>query len=194
MEVVPSDTRYIPLTQQRYCCVPTCIQMVMYRRNILLVPAELLGYYLGLIIPKKELKLFWNARTGKKPSAGYGTQIDKKEYNPNTAFKKLGIPLQMKLKLIDEFENITSFKNYLETIQEKDKDVIICYDYGTLFNIKSHNGHVCLIDRIYMDKNDIRMIDPWYLVSKWRIVKINKLFKAMKFHGAEKSGGFWELI
>jgi hypothetical protein len=37
------------------------------------------------------------------------------------------------------------------------------------------------------------MIDPDYDAPKWRVVDINKLYEAMKFHGPEKSGGFWEL-
>ncbi len=52
MEIVPKDSRYIPFSQQPYCCVPTSIQMVMYRHNIPLVPAEELGYHLGLTVPK----------------------------------------------------------------------------------------------------------------------------------------------
>jgi hypothetical protein len=51
-EIVPSDSRYVPLTQQKWCCVPTCIQMVMIKQGIPLQPAELIGYELGLIVPE----------------------------------------------------------------------------------------------------------------------------------------------
>lgn len=40
---VPEDSKYIPFTQQKWLCTPTCIQMVMLRHNIPLVPAELIG-------------------------------------------------------------------------------------------------------------------------------------------------------
>lgn len=36
--VVPAGTRYVALTQQRWCCAPTGVQMVMLRRGIPLVP------------------------------------------------------------------------------------------------------------------------------------------------------------
>lgn len=50
MNIVPLDTRYVPLTQQKWCCVPTCFQVVMLRHNIPLVPAEVIGYHMGLIV------------------------------------------------------------------------------------------------------------------------------------------------
>ena len=71
--IVPADSRYIPLTQQKYCCVPTCIQMVMVRRGIQLQPAELIGHHLGLIVDTESAKYFWNVTTGERPSSGYGT-------------------------------------------------------------------------------------------------------------------------
>lgn len=37
------------------------------------------------------------------------------------------------------------------------------------------------------------MIDPSPDQPKWNTVKIDKMYEAMKFHGKEKSGGFWEI-
>lgn len=192
--IIPIDSRYIPLTQQRWCCVPTCIQIIMYRHDLPLVPAELIGYHLGLTVPKEELKYFWQGRTGKKPRAGWGTQIYKKEYSPNTAFAKLGIPLRMNLKLINEFSNLQSFNSYLKSIEQNDKDVLVCFDWGTLFNDDYHGGHVCVLDRVFLSKGEMRIIDPEYKAPKWRVIKIKDMFEAMKYHGEKKSAGFWELI
>ncbi len=192
-ETIPPDTRYIPLTQQRWCCVPTCIQMVMLRHNLPLISAELIGYHMGLLVPQEELQYFWNGRTGEKPPAGYGTQIGKKEYAPNTVFKKLHIPLKMTWSLIDKFPDIQSFNKYLAEVENNDKDVFVCYDWGTLFDKDYHGGHVCVLDKVYMDKGEVRIIDPEYTAPKWRMVGIDKLFEAMKYHGKGKSGGFWEL-
>lgn len=192
MNIIPSDTRYTPLTQQKWCCVPTCLQIVMLRHNIPLVHAELIGYYMGLIVPEDGEAYFWNARTGEKPPAGYGTQADKKEYTPNAVFKKLHIPLKMTWSLINKFKSVDEFKEYLS--QAHDKDLLVCYDWGKLFDNPGYQGgHVCVLDRVYIDKNEVRMIDPDYDAPKWRVVDINKLYEAMKFHGPEKSGGFWEL-
>ncbi len=192
-DITPKDTRYVPLTQQRLCCVPTCIQMVMIRHNIPLKSAELIGYYLRLTIPKDMKSLFWNARISKIPKSGYGTQIGKKEFTPNTAFKKIKIPLEMNVELIDKFKNLDEYKKYLKKVIKEDKDIIVCYDWGTLFNERNHNGHVCVLDKVNMTKCEVRIIDPDQRSPKWRVVKIAKLYKAMKYHGKEKSGGFWEL-
>jgi hypothetical protein len=190
-EVIPSNSRYIPLTQQKYCCVPTCIQMVVYRHGIPLVSAEALGYELGLTVPEEERELFWNARTGEKPTAGWGTQIGEQQYSPNAAFTRLGIPLSMSLDLIDSFDSIESMMKYLTDAENRGSDILVCYDYGALFDTDSHVGHVNVFDRIIDGK--VRLVDPEQNVPKWRGVEPGALFDAMKRHGAEKSGGFWKL-
>jgi len=191
-DVIPKDSRYVPLTQQKYCCVPACIQIVMLRHNIPLVPVELIGYYMGLIVPKNITKLFWNVKTGPKPIAGYGTQVGKK-YNPNTVFKKLNIPLKINWNLINNFNDVKDFILYLSKIESKNKDVLVCYDWGKLFDKKNNNGHICVLDKVYLSENKVRIIDPEYDAPKWRMIEIKKLFEAMKSHGPEKCGGFWEI-
>jgi hypothetical protein len=194
MDIIPSDTRYMPLTQQKWCCTPTCFQIVMLRHDIPLIPAELIGYYMGLIVPEDGLKYFWNARTGERPPAGFGTQAGNKEYAPNAMFKKLNIPLKITWSLINKFKDIDQFKNYLVEVEKNNNDVLVCYDWGKLFDKPEYQGgHVCVLDRVYVDKDEVRIIDPEYDAPKWRMVKIDKLFEAMKFHGQDKSAGFWEL-
>lgn len=194
MEIIPKDSRYIPLTQQPYCCVPTCIQMVMYRHSIPLIPAELLGYYLGLTVPPESKKFFWNARINKNPPiSGYGTQIYKNEFEPNKVFKKLKIPIHLELKLIDNFKNFPTFKKYLTELSKKDFDVFACFNHGALTGeLEKDYGHVCVIDKIYPSKNTLSLIDPDHS-PKWRIVSMKKLFDAMRIHKSKSSAGFWEL-
>ncbi len=193
-EIIPSDSRYVPFTQQKWCCVPTCIQMVMYRHRIPLMPAEVIGYHMGLVVPADHIKYFWNMRTGPRPPAGYGTQARKKQYSPNAVFRKLDIPLKMTWSLINKFKDIKSFKKYLSIRDSRDFDTFVCYDWGRLFDkLDFQGGHVCVLDKVYLDKNEVRMIDPEYDAPKWRIVDIDKLYEAMKFHGKDKSAGFWEL-
>lgn len=193
--VVPTDSRYIPLTQQKWCCVPTCIQMVMLRRNIPLLPAEHIGYEMGLVVPEEAKKYFWNARTGDRPPAGYGTQISKPEYGPNEVFKRLNIPLRMTWSLIDQFPSIELFINYLSQVEKNDADILVCFDWPTLFNPAetSHWGHVCVLDKVDLTTKSVRIIDPEFAAPKWRVIEISKLYDSMVFHGSNKSGGFWEL-
>lgn len=168
--------------------------MVMLRHNIPLVSAELIGYQMGLVVPKDHLQYFWNMRTGPKPPAGYGTQASKKQYSPNVVFKKLNIPLKMTWSLINKFKNIDEFKKYLKDIPKKEQDVLVCYDWGKLFNQSDYQGgHVCVLDAVMLKENQVRIIDPSSDAPKWKIIDIDKLYEAMVYHGAEKSAGFWEL-
>jgi len=199
MEIVPKDSRYIPFSQQPYCCVPTSIQMVMYRHGIPLIPAEELGYHLGLTVPKNAVKFFWRMRTGKRPAstfrpiAGYGTRIYEGKYDPNKVFKKLHIPLVMKLNPIEKFENFNEFKIYLWKLSRKDFDVLMCFHHGTLANDPERdNGHVVVLDKIYPKKGTIRFVDPTR-GPKWKIVRMKKMYEAMKAHSNGKAAGFWEM-
>jgi len=194
IEIIPKNSRYIPMTQQRWCCVPTCILMIMYRHGISLITQEELGWYLGLIMPKEETKNYWNARTGPRPPAGYGTQIFKKEFYPDVAFKKLKIPLKMVFHPVDEYKDTKDLEEYLKSIEKDDKDVAVCFDYGKLHDHRYVGGHICLIDRADLQKGEVRLVDPLYEVPKWRTDKISKIFEAMKYHGSKNMGGIWEFI
>jgi len=183
--------RYLPIVQQPYCCVAACFQMVMYRHRLPLIPQEELAYELGLIVPEKDSHLFAKVRTGSKPSSGWGTQIQKKEFKPAKVFKKLKIPLEFNQYFIKDFKNPEGLKELLVSIQKKDTDGILCFDYGKLWGIPSNGGHVCVFDRI--DGNKVHIVDPEYKVPKFRIANLDRLFKAMDFHGDSNSTGVWIL-
>ena len=190
-EIIPKDTRYVPVVQQKSCCVPASVSMIMYRHNIPLVPQELLGYYLGLTIAPENKKFFWNPRTGKQPPGGYGTQIYKKEFYLDAAFRKLKIPLKMIFHPISGFSDEV-FKKFISQSIKNNGDILTCFDYGKLSGDDIRAGHVCVVDRIDLKQNTIRLIDPQPIQPKWRVVKIKDLLKAMRYHGDEKSAGLWE--
>ncbi len=191
-EIIPSDSKYLPLTQQKYSCVPTCIQMVMLRHNIPLMPAELIGYELGLVVPQMDAKLFWKPRTGARPAAGYGTQLSKKEYGPNLVFRKLGIPLAMNWSLVNSFRSLESFKEYLGKFENSQKDILLCFDWGDLHGDRTyHNGHVCLLDKVEGDQ--IRIVDPDPFSPKWQTWSQEEMLSAMRYHGVDKMAGCWEI-
>jgi len=180
--ITPKDTRYIPLTQQKSCCVPTSINMVMYRQKIPLISQELLGYHLGLILDEKSKKLFWNVRTGKRPANGYGTQMSKKQFAINTIFKKLKIPLVVTVCSLDNFKNKQQLITKIYRLIKKNRDLIVLLGSDVLNGTKNKNGHACVIDRIYPTRNLIRLIDPAADQPKWREIKIEKFIKAIKKH------------
>ena len=127
-------SRYIPLTQQEYLCAPTCIQMILIKNKIPLIPAELIAHHLKVVVPKRSGALFWNILTAtKKPASGWGTP-DNEIVLMNAMFKSLKVPLHMTWKLIDIFTTENLFQKYIDTCIRDSKDVIVCFDYGTLFD------------------------------------------------------------
>lgn len=110
-------------------------------------------------------------------------------------FSKLKIPLKCFLSLIGQFKTLESFKKYLASANSKDRDILICYDWPSLFDpaLNDHWGHVCVLDKVDIEKEEIRMIDPSPNSAKWVTVKIVDLYRAMQVHGDKNSGGFWEL-
>jgi hypothetical protein len=170
--------------------------MVMLRNPIALIASYELGYYLGLTIHPDRAQVFYSARVSKVRSpAGYGTQIYKPVFSSNTFFKKLQIPLKLTLSLFHQFETLESFKNYLADKTKENVDILLCYDNPTLFDPenKDHWGHVCVLDKVDIKRNELRMIDPSPDRPKWINVKIDNMYEAMKVEGVKKSGGFWEL-
>ncbi|MCK5080967.1 MAG: hypothetical protein KAQ63_02285 [Candidatus Moranbacteria bacterium] len=190
-EIIPKDSRYVPFTQQKSCCVPTSILTVMYKLGIPLISQELLGFYLGLTVDEERGKLFWNARVGEEPPSGFGSQIYKKEYEPNTAFKKLGISLEMIIHPIKKFRDKKKFIDFVENFIEEDRDCLISFNHGILKKDGTNNGHTCVVDQIYPERNIIRLIDPSSNQKKWREVDIDLLKEAMEKHPVR--GGFLEL-
>jgi hypothetical protein len=190
--VMPNDSRYIPFTQQDYCCVPTSIQMIMYRNNIPLIPAEELGYHLGLTVPPDAANLFYKPRVAATPpsTAGYGTQIYNPDYEPNKIFKKLGIPLVFDKKLADELQDEDDLLDELRKIESEGTDALLCFNHGVIRGqYQPNSGHVVVFDRVIDGK--IRIVDASWKHPKWRLVEPSLLLDAIKQHGNKNSGGVW---
>ena len=165
--------------------------MVMYKNSIPLIPAEEIGFHLGLVVHPDRSGLFYKVRTStEKPPAGYGTRIYLPEFEPNVAFKKLGVPLTLTVKPISEIKDAKELISLLERVDRENKDALLCFNHGVLIDDPEKNwGHVCVFDRVIDGK--LRIIDPSPEHPKWRLVDAEKMYVAMSKHGVEKSGGIW---
>jgi hypothetical protein len=191
-EAAPSDSRYVPFTQQSYCCVPTSIQMIMYRNNIPLVPAEEIGYHLGLTVPPGDEHLFYKVRIAEKPpvTSGYGTNISAPEYEPNKAFQALSVPLKFSEKLATNISSEEELLELLEEVEANDSDALLCFNHGVIRGQYERNsGHVVVFDRII--NGQVRIVDASPHHPKWRFIELSILFDAIQQHGDENSGGIW---
>lgn len=187
----PNNSRYVPFTQQHSCCVPTSIQMIMYRNDISLVPAEELGYHMGLTVAPENQHLFYDVRSSETPpsEAGYGTQIFEPEYNPNKTFERFGIPLKFHLLPASEIANEEQLLKLLTDIEEEDGDALLCFNHGVIKGeFKPYTGHVVVFDRVV--DGEVQIVDASPSQPKWRKVKTGLLFEAIRRH-ADNSGGIW---
>ena len=146
---------------------------------------EEIGFDLGLTVPKKDKKLFQKVKTGKKPSAGWGTQVGKENYSINNFFKK------NKINLKEEYIFLTKPKEIKKFLENnlKNKDVITCFNYKRLYDKGGNSGHVSMVENI--KGNYITLIDLVYKVPKYRKVSLEKISKAIESHGKIRRGGFW---
>lgn len=169
-------SRYAHITQQPFCCVPACVQMVLSRRNLPLFSQEEIGIELGLTL------------AGKKPSAGWGTQVDKPEYSINAFFRRHNLPLQEEYFTVSKLENIAEWASMQIS---KDNDIIVCFNYGKLYQgrYQKYHGHVCILGSIKDEK--AILIEPNESAGKYKHVNLENLMDSMKLHGEKNRGGFW---
>lgn len=193
-EVSPKDSRYVPFTQQNSCCVPTSILMIMYRNGIPLLPAEELGYHLGLTVSPEDEPLFYKPRvSATPPPSGYGTQIYRPEYEPNKIFAKLGIPLKFSQKLAADITSEEELLNELRRVEVNNTDALLCFNHGVIRGAyKPHTGHVVVFDRVVGGK--VRVVDASARNPKWRLIEPELLLEAIKRHGSDKAGGIWLFV
>jgi hypothetical protein len=166
----------------------------MYRNGIPLRPAEEIGYHLGLVVRPEQSDLFSNVRTTvDMPPAGYGIQIHLPEYEPNAAFARMGIPLSFRVELIKNFSSAEELLNSLSTHEKNDHDVLVAFNLGALLDDPnlSHAHHACVFDRTIDGR--VRLVDPSFYASKWRVFDAEKLFVAMQEHVSSDWGGIWVL-
>ena len=178
---------YTAMSNQGYCCVPACIQMVFRRRDFPCLNQEEIGIDLGLRVPKEEAKYFKNVPTGRQPSAGWGTQINLKKYDLNNFFKKRKIPLASIYHALDDLDNVPEF--IADNITQGN-DIMTCFRYGALYNEDIPYGHAALIEEI--DGNNLALVDPGSSPKRKR-VSIEDLVKAIEVHRNRDVllGGFW---
>lgn len=101
--------------------------------------------------------------------------------------------MQVTWRLIDQFMSLEEFRTYLKGVAGKGGDILTCFDFGSLFDDKYRGGHVCVLDIVSPGQDTVRIIDPGQDEPKWRTIKMEKLYKAMRAHTASNMAGFWEV-
>jgi sulfur carrier protein ThiS len=169
--------------------------MILRKHGMPLPSQDELGYQLGLVVPPEKANVFKPVRVGSGPEAGIGTQLYRPEYNFDTVAKKLGWGLRLSYRPPHEFLSANSLRDYLSEVETSDRDVVVCYDFSTLYKTENTSGHVNLFDRVVSD-DQVRLIEPAarsghedYL---WRQADTSTLLTAMVAN-SELMGGLWDI-
>jgi len=182
-------SRYIPITQQQYCCAPACLQMVMQRLDVPMIEQEDIAYEMGLAVPKEEAHLFKRVRSTSLPSKSWGTRNHTKRYCIDNAFNRLNVPIKARYYLSEDIISIADLKQMLEDLQVEGVDILIAFSYHELWGGDGNTSHVCVFNSIEGTK--VHLIDPDQDVPKYRTVYVKDLFRAIKVHENLTNSGLW---
>jgi hypothetical protein len=189
-----TDSRYIPIPQKKYHCVPACLQMILGKLGLHVPTQDEIGYNLGVVVPPEEAANYVPVRVGVSPDGYYGTRLDNPRYDFNKVSRALGWGVKMSCLPPATFKTPDSLVDYLARAEKSDRHIIICYDFLTLYKNGGIGGHANLFDRIIPE--GIRVIEPIEIVSRpdylWRIQDPDKLLEAMRAH-ENYMGGIWEI-
>lgn len=176
--------KYKKVIQKPYCCVGACMEMILNRHNITNTGQIDIACQLGLIVPSEYKATYVDAMVGEKPSAGYGTQIQKEEYSINNYFKQNNIKLRQEYYFITNIENAKKF--ILDNIEN---DILICCHCATLYDAPHANwGHMVLFENI--SNNDITILDP-SAKRNYETIPLKKLLESISIHGIDNGAGFY---
>jgi hypothetical protein len=179
---IKPKTKYKHVKQKPFCCVPTCIQMILHRNGFKGFTQLQIAEHLNFKVPPKYAKVFGERFVSiKEPSRGYGAQQTPE--NINAFFKKFGIPLRTERHPISLVKNPAEF--LLEQLRQG-RDVMVLFSVKA-FDPKASGGHAVLVSEINQAKKAVRVVDPESRIKSYWL-PLQKLIEAMssKWDGNER--------
>lgn len=178
--------RYIPFIQQKYCCLPACLQMIIYKNWFPLLSQEEIWWNLWLIVSEDDAWLFGNVRTWTEPHSWRWTQVYKIPYSVNWFFRKNKMRLMEKNFFLTK---VWESRKFIQDSIDLDNDIIVCFNYAKLYWEWNDWWHLSVIES--MEWDEITLIDPSYNTPKFRKVALKDLLKAVSYHWKENVWWFW---
>jgi hypothetical protein len=159
--------------------------MILEADHITHLDQKTIGYTLGLAVPDEYQTEFPQARR-KRPSSGWGTEIQKDEYSLNNFFRTYDLPYKETYIFPSSQEELAK---YIQNLSDIDH-VIICLNHKSAFASNADWGHVVLLS--CRDQHYVYLIDPdRYLQKPERRIDIATLYKAIETHGRNNRAGLW---
>lgn len=160
--------------------------MILLRRGLPLMQIAEIGYQLGLAVTEDVSHLFPKARIGKRPSSGFGTEVQRAEFSLNLFFEQHRYPLRETYYSTSPHSDV---KGWLKQLVDSDSDVIVCFNCAAAFGGESDWGHVCLLDSV--SETHLQLVDPEMGQPKFRNIETTHILAAIAKHGEGNRGGFW---
>jgi hypothetical protein len=177
--------RVYPLEKAgEFMCVPACLNMIFKRRQLAALPQEVLASELGLTIPKRLQHLHPHAAISDDAKL-WGVHPQ----NPTTSLARLFsnnlIPLAETFYLSSQIPSSYGYTEFIDTQLELGNDIIVGYDYASVFLIGAHVGHVSLVCQA--NQQAVWLLDPESTDEGSKPVPMSSLLAGIK----AVNDGFW---
>lgn len=164
--------RYKHISQKPYCCLPACVQMILYRRGVQGTPTQAeIAENLGVIVPPNDPRWWGSSRNGRW--LGPGAHADLPEYSLTRFFEKYQYTLREEYRAGSYFHSEEFLGNFLIYHLGVGSDIIVGYQ----LHAEMRCGHVSLIEDIR--GGVITLHDPSSWFKRQRRVDLSSLFCAM---------------
>lgn len=177
--------KYKHLVQKPYLCGPTCVSMVILRRNLGWVDQEKIAEELEARITSVVKKAFDVKLKITKTEDNLGLWLHEfKGKKIIDFFRKHKLPLKAEVFYISKIKNVKSF---IEDNLTKDNDVMVNYWLKPFYK-ESDNGHFSLISAI--NSSRVTLCDPGRNRKAFWEADIEVLIESMGKHFDGKERGF----
>jgi hypothetical protein len=149
---------YLPEYAERFMCVPACINMILRRRNLPTLSQESIARELDLVVPLELAGRHPWARLSDK-EADWGVHPQTTQASLSSFFHRHCLPIQ---ELFYRPSSIfgRDYADFIATNLALDNDLIVGYDYASVFGAGSHAGHVSLVVGVERERDLIHLVDP----------------------------------
>ena len=150
---------YPPEKAEPLMCVPACLNMIFRRRGLEPIPQKLIAVELGLVVPLRLQNSFPLACIS-EDSRDWGVHPQDERTSLKGFFDRQRIPLEEKFYLSSQIPTSFGYAEFLSLALESGNDVIVGYDYATVFRSGGNVGHVSLICDVDSAKDVAWILDP----------------------------------
>lgn len=166
-----------------FMCVPACLNMILKRRNLTTYPQAEIAYHLDLVVSPELIAKYPRARVS-ADEKDWGVHPQSDRTTIEEFLRKQGIPLVFKYISAKEVPT-DSVTDFLSDNLCQDNDIMVGYDYATVFEEGKNVGHVSLIRSVNTSLETVELLDPEH--ADTIMVRLKDLIRGV----LHQRDGFW---